>query len=399
MNRNVLLIVDQNFHTSHVGVRRVIQFYSKAFEAFGCNVNFGTILNGRLVGLEAKLDTGRLFISRNARSDERPFWSSGESRERLKFDPASSTAKPLRWSRNEIDPKDFALSLVTNPWILSPLIELNRQYEFSHGIVLDMVPNLLALGELVFDKWVDAFAFAEEHRKGYEYMTSNVAEVLAISNSTKQDFVRLTKFPESRVKVIVPFELGHIAYDSSRDKVEPFRILMVNALDHRKNFTVASEALAFAASRLPISLTIVGRERVEGSELESFLEKIELACDSVVWHREADDAKLAQLMSDSDLLFFPSKYEGLGLPILEAQAMGVPVLSDRISSCGEFNLNKDLTVTKGDANFFGQAIVDYYEDKLSVTTGNQLSESQKRLLANYVDVESLFNNGQVFLGE
>lgn len=394
MNRSALLIVDRNFHTTHVGVRRVIQFYSKRFENAGFRVQYGTLINGRLVGLETGIDTTKLFTPSKARENHKAFWVKGQSRERLKFTSAETNSKPLKWSRIELNPRDFDVSLVTNPWILSKISEKGRNYKFTHAIVLDMVPNLLALGDLVFERWVDAFQFAVEHRKGYEYMSENVSCVLAISDSTKKDFIRLTNFPEAKVHTLVPFELQNSPpYEAEPQEKESLRVLMVNALDHRKNFSIAAEAISLAAREVPIDLTIVGRERVDGSELESFLEKIEANCKTATWYREADDRHLMQLFSKSDLLFFPSKYEGLGLPILEAQALGVPVLSDQVSSCGEFNLNKTLAVSKGDASSFEHALVGYFQDKLHVIKGGQLGLRQEELLASYEAFDELFDHG------
>lgn len=47
---------------------------------------------------------------------------------------------------------------------------------------------------------------------------------------------------------------------------------------------------------------------------------------------DVSEAHLSELYSKSDLLYFASTSEGFGLPILEAQALGVPVMTSNISS-------------------------------------------------------------------
>jgi glycosyltransferase involved in cell wall biosynthesis len=68
----------------------------------------------------------------------------------------------------------------------------------------------------------------------------------------------------------------------------------------------------------------------------------------VDWYRDADESLLQHLYCTSELLFFPSLYEGLGLPVLEAQAMGLPAVSTDISSCQEINMNPSLTFSPDD---------------------------------------------------
>jgi glycosyltransferase involved in cell wall biosynthesis len=48
-----------------------------------------------------------------------------------------------------------------------------------------------------------------------------------------------------------------------------------------------------------------------------------------------DEDDLPKIYNLADLLLFPSLYEGFGLPILEAQACGCPVLTSNVTSCPE----------------------------------------------------------------
>jgi glycosyltransferase involved in cell wall biosynthesis len=48
-----------------------------------------------------------------------------------------------------------------------------------------------------------------------------------------------------------------------------------------------------------------------------------------------DEDDLPKIYNLADLLLFPSLYEGFGLPILEAQACGCPVLTSSVTSCPE----------------------------------------------------------------
>lgn len=135
-------------------------------------------------------------------------------------------------------------------------------------------------------------------------------------------------------------------------------VLLVNAFDPRKNIAHATKALLAAARHARFKVHIVGRERMA---LEAVLGTLNILADAgleVHWHRDASDPQLEMLYDQAGVLLFPSLYEGLGLPILEAQAAGVPVVSSNTSSCAEINLNPDLAVDADDPVAIETALLD-----------------------------------------
>jgi glycosyltransferase involved in cell wall biosynthesis len=103
-------------------------------------------------------------------------------------------------------------------------------------------------------------------------------------------------------------------------------------------------------------------------------------CSNVEWYRSPSDAELEELMKQAKVLFFPSIYEGLGLPILEAQAKGIPVISSSSSSCAEINLNPDLTADPYDYKTFASKLVDVILGEVPVLEGVDLRSKQVNFL-------------------
>ena len=68
-----------------------------------------------------------------------------------------------------------------------------------------------------------------------------------------------------------------------------------------------------------------------------------------------DDAELADLYTAAGCLVFPSRYEGFGLPCLEAMACGCPVAAYRNSSLPEVVGDAGVLVDDGDAEALGRA--------------------------------------------
>jgi len=70
---------------------------------------------------------------------------------------------------------------------------------------------------------------------------------------------------------------------------------------------------------------------------------------------QVDDAELADLYAAAGCLLFPSRYEGFGLPCLEAMACGCPVAAFRNSSVPEVVGDAAELVPDGDAEALGRA--------------------------------------------
>ncbi len=68
------------------------------------------------------------------------------------------------------------------------------------------------------------------------------------------------------------------------------------------------------------------------------------------------DAELPGLYSAATLFVFPSRYEGFGLPVLEAMACGTPVIASNVSSLPEVVGNAALTVNPDDIEQLALAI-------------------------------------------
>src|SRR5204862_6129665 len=75
-----------------------------------------------------------------------------------------------------------------------------------------------------------------------------------------------------------------------------------------------------------------------------------------------DAESLADFYSAAGCLVFPSRYEGFGLPCLEAMASGCPVAAFRNSSLPEVVDDAGLMVEDGDAEALGNAVTQILRD-------------------------------------
>ena len=345
--KTALLIVERDFLDNHVGVRRVIIHYWRQLEQQGFRVTLAAPFNGRLRVGRGPGVNDVAHLSDRAGSDS-PDWVSGRSDLRPgKFDLAALLPRRgLKWSAEIAHIDDFDVSIVTNPWLCAAGLPPGR---ITAGIVYDMVPNLLACGVLNLGQPMDIYEFARDHDIGYRLYLERAVEILCISESSRADFVRFYRLgaqDSARVRTLIPFAPADGLRIKSRPRAaaERPRVLLVNVLDPRKNFDGVRAALTLASRTMAFDVDVVGRERMALEPVMTFLGGLSgLGC-NVTWYRNASDLCLQRLYADADLLLFPSFYEGLGLPVLEAQNQGVPVVSSNTSSCVEVNMNPELCV-------------------------------------------------------
>ena len=110
------------------------------------------------------------------------------------------------------------------------------------------------------------------------------------------------------------------------EALKPF-VLFVGTMERRKGIDVLAHAMKIVQrSRPDLTLVIAGEERSE------VLAGIDVRAQMLGY---VDDAQLAALYRACTLFAFPSRYEGFGLPILEAMSYGAPVVTVNGSSLPE----------------------------------------------------------------
>lgn len=116
------------------------------------------------------------------------------------------------------------------------------------------------------------------------------------------------------------------------------------------------ERTARALSGLPVHLRIVGRLTNDQRQL---LNELDLEFSAIA---NVSDTQLVDEYAGSDVLVFASLYEGFGLPIVEAQAVGLPVITSDHSSMPEVMGDGGLLVDPTDESDIRRAVVRILDD-------------------------------------
>ena len=357
----------------HVGVRRVILYYISQLKANGWNVEIGMPKSG-------KIYSGQLHFSKDEQNTSfmpEPYWSSN-SNPAISVERISQNSEKIsvKWSENIVNPDGYDVNVVTAPWICTLGVPPMPRVV---GIVYDLVPNLLASGCLRFPNYINIYDFSQQHDLGFRYYLANADRVICISDSTRNDFLNLYRTAHKLQSIItdIPFEYD---CDIPVANLDTQTVLLVNVLDWRKNLKTIEQVLLNTNKKTRFKLRVVGKERIDIKDALKFFTKMADLGIDVEWHRDVDDNVLKHQYSQASILLFPSIYEGLGLPILEAQANGVPVITSNGSSCAEINLNSDLCFESNDVDAMAESLTNILLGKANVMSGNNLKASLDRFL-------------------
>lgn len=175
--------------------------------------------------------------------------------------------------------------------------------------------------------------------------------VTVISEATRLELLKLVKIPESRLRVIPnclasTFSVSPKAFDAKRPT-----ILHVGTTDN-KNL----QRLALALHGLSCRLQILGKPT---PEQEGVLRENGI---DYSWAAGLSREAVVDLYRQSDLLCFVSTYEGFGLPVIEAQAVGRPVITSNLSSLPEVAGDGALLVDPYDVQAIRSAVLRVMAD-------------------------------------
>jgi len=196
--------------------------------------------------------------------------------------------------------------------------------------------------------------------------------VITISESTRQDVINLCGVAPERVTPILlaadekfrPAAPDAIAAFRERHNLPARYILYMGTLEPRKNI----ETLVQAYARLRASgsddhiLVLAGGK---GWQYETIFEQVRALglTDSVRFPGFVPADEQALWYSSATVFAFPSRFEGFGLPLLEAMACGAPVVSSWASSLPEVVGDAGLLVDPSDVDGLCAALRRLMDDE------------------------------------
>jgi glycosyltransferase involved in cell wall biosynthesis len=201
---------------------------------------------------------------------------------------------------------------------------------------------------LRYPDWVHPQTYRMHSRK-YAHAAQTCDLIVVNSEFTAGEVIELLGFPRERICVGYPAISPSLGPEgAARDLGAPY-VLTVATLDRRKNLETILDAMELVRRSHPeLLLAVAGAPGWQGPSLNR---------DGVVALGYIDDEELAALYRAAAVFAYPSRFEGFGIPIVEAMACGTPVVASAHPSMDEASGDVALRADPENPTAFADAIV------------------------------------------
>lgn len=237
--------------------------------------------------------------------------------------------------------------------------------ELPKGLKAAGIPALVTIHDLIFMRhpqyyhWWDAMIYVRKFRQTLR----EADRIIAISERTKQDIICLGNFPADKIDVIYQscstrFR-QHTTEEERREMALRYHlparyILYVGTVEARKNILLAVKALQTLPADL--HLVVLGKHTAYAEKVSQYVRQNDLAS-RVHFLQGVPNTDLPAIYQQAEVFVYPSRYEGFGLPIIEAIQSGLPVVACSGSCLEEAGGPHNRYVHPDDAKGMASAIL------------------------------------------
>lgn len=203
--------------------------------------------------------------------------------------------------------------------------------ELPVGIRCAGIPAVVTVHDLIFMRHPEYYRRIDAaiYRRKFYSMLKEADRIIAISECTRRDILHYSDYPADRISVV--YQSASAKFGSAAGGALPAElsdvsryVLQVGTIEERKNALESVMALEYLPA--DVHLVLVGRETAYSEQVRRYAAQHALTGRLHVMSGVGDD-ELAALYHNAQCFVYPSRYEGFGIPIIEAIQCGLPVVA------------------------------------------------------------------------
>lgn len=237
-----------------------------------------------------------------------------------------------------------------------PLIHPERTLTTLHDIGFEDYPELYDWRSRTYHRWAARLAI------------ENASHIFTVSEFSKNRIVEVYGYPPEKITVTYlggGSKLRKLACDEAAPILHKYGLsgenytLFVGRLEPKKN--ILGLLKGYERSGIEAALVLAG-QAVRIGDVWAYLHKRPVLASRTKFLGYVSEGEKAALYSGAKIFLFPTLYEGFGLPIVEAQACGAPVLTSNTGSNPEIAGAGAVIVDPQSEYDLGLAIADLWKD-------------------------------------
>ena len=283
-----------------------------------------TLLND--LGTTDTTDSFRLYVPDLGRDDLR---SQLDMPRNMSFvTPANKLVKPLR-----------------SLWRIKGIVnDLKRDgVDIYHGLTGELplglseagIKSVVTIHDLIFMRHPEYYSPIDVAIYKWKFRNAirQANRIIAISECTRRDIMELGEIDDSRIDVVYQSCDTRFHLQVSPEQKQDVRaryslpkryVLFVGTIEERKNALLAAQALPYLSDE--IHLVLVGRQTAYAKTIFSFARQNGLA-NRIHMLSGVPTSDLYAIYQQAECFVYPSRYEGFGIPVIEAIQSRLPVIA------------------------------------------------------------------------
>lgn len=286
--------------------------------------------------------------------------------------------------RNNVEivaPKDGCDKIFSTLWRVKGICnDLKRdKVDLFHGLSNELpiniqgsgIPSIVTIHDLIFLRYPEYYEPIDRKIYNYKFRKAceNANRVIAITECTKRDIITYYGIDASKIDVVYQGCADIFANSWSQNELEKVRIkyslpqnfiLSVGTIEKRKNALLIVKALA--RMRSDIHLVMIGKPTTYYEDIKEFAVENHLSA-RIHIYQDLPFNYLPAFYRLSKLFVYPSRFEGFGIPMLEAITCGVPAIGATGSCLEEAAGEGALYVDPDDVDGMAESINRVLEDE------------------------------------
>jgi glycosyltransferase involved in cell wall biosynthesis len=208
--------------------------------------------------------------------------------------------------------------------------------EIPVGIEKTGVKSVVTIHDLIFMRYPELYPPVD--RRIYFQKVSQAVKVadriIAISNQTRDDILQLLDVEEQKIRIVYqgcnPWFYTIATDDKLQNTAKKYNLpkkflLYVGTIEERKSLLTIIRAIH--ENGIDIPLVAVGRKTAYFEQVKRYIEEKKVG--NIHFHHHIDNADLPAVYQQAEMFIYPSRYEGFGIPVLEALNSRIPVITSK----------------------------------------------------------------------